>query len=85
MGYGDNGEDDDTAGEDYEDYEELEAKRQRVRREENLQSIMVPLGDMFNHRDPPNVIVQDSPTFKEIQFLLDDDGDSIDNDTTNND
>ncbi len=31
--------------------------------------IIVPLGDMFNHKEPANVFVQDSPTSSVVEFI----------------
>lgn len=35
-----------------------------------VRPIVVPFGDMFNHREPPNVVVKDSDLFDSVDFVL---------------
>lgn len=35
-----------------------------------VRPIVVPFGDMFNHREPPNVVVKDSDSFDSVDFVL---------------
>ncbi len=38
-----------------------------------VRPIAVPFGDMFNHREPPNVMVKDSDSFDAVEFVLSED------------
>lgn len=38
-----------------------------------VRPIAVPFGDMFNHREPPNVMVKDSDSFDSVEFILSED------------
>jgi len=35
-----------------------------------IRPIMVPFGDMFNHKEPPNVMVRDADDFDAVEFVL---------------
>jgi len=35
-----------------------------------IRPIMVPFGDMFNHKEPPNVVVRDADNFDAVEFVL---------------
>ena len=35
-----------------------------------VRPIVVPFGDMFNHKEPPNVMVKDSDAFDSVEFVL---------------
>jgi len=38
--------------------------------EDMVRPIVVPFGDMFNHKEPPNVMVKDSDSFDSVDFVL---------------
>jgi len=38
-----------------------------------VRPIAVPFGDMFNHREPPNVMVKDADSFDAVEFVLSED------------
>ena len=65
-----NDEDEDGKG----SMEEEEVNNKNRSGKSNLRSMMVPMGDMFNHGDPPNVEVRDGPKgVNEVWFVLIDD------------
>eukprot|EP01083_Nonionella_stella_P302783 1045430_1 len=35
-----------------------------------IRPIMVPFGDMFNHKEPPNVVVRDADNSDAVEFVL---------------
>ncbi len=40
---------------------------------DTVRPIAVPFGDMFNHREPPNIIVKDADKFDAVEFVLSED------------
>jgi hypothetical protein len=58
------------AQDSHEDEVDVEEEKEEKGHVDMIRPILVPFGDMFNHKEPPNVIVRDSDAFDSVDFVL---------------